>query len=51
MFAIGFVFSFVGITLEVIATTNPVFFAGKFVNGFAIGTFISLSMTYVGEVR
>ena len=49
-FFIGFMFSIVGITLEVVATSSPVFFTGKFVNGFAIGAFISVSFTYVGEV-
>jgi hypothetical protein len=33
-----------------VAMTSPVFFAGKFVNGFAIGGFIATSFTYVGEV-
>lgn len=49
-FAIAFVFSAVGITLEVIATTSALFFVGKFINGFAIGFFIATSFTYVGEV-
>lgn len=49
-FSVAFVFSAVGITLEVVAMTSPVFFAGKFVNGFAIGGFIATSFTYVGEV-
>lgn len=49
-FAIAFIFSAVGITLEVVATTSGVFFAGKFINGFAIGLFIATSFTYVGEV-
>ena len=30
-YAIGLAFSYVGITLEFIATTNAMFFAGKFV--------------------
>jgi SP family general alpha glucoside:H+ symporter-like MFS transporter len=49
-FAIAFIFSTVGITLEVVAQTSGIFFAGKFVNGFAIGGFIATSFTYVGEV-
>lgn len=49
-FAVAFIFSAVGITLEVVATRSPVFFAGKFINGFAIGGFIATSFTYVGEV-
>ena len=40
----------VGITVETIATTNTVFFAGKFINGFAVGAFGTITMTYVGEV-
>jgi SP family general alpha glucoside:H+ symporter-like MFS transporter len=50
MFALTYVFCFVGITLEVVATTNEIFFAGKFIAGFAIGGFITTSMTYIGEV-
>ena len=49
-FAIAFIFSAVGITLEVVAVTSGVFFAGKFINGLAIGIFIATSFTYVGEV-
>ncbi|KAJ2890440.1 MFS hexose transporter [Zalerion maritima] len=49
-YAITYIFVFAGISLEVAATTNGIFFAGKFVAGFAIGSFITLSMTYVGEV-
>jgi MFS family permease len=68
-YALGLVFSYIGITIEFVATTNPMFFAGKFVkyvlflarsgppliksshSGFAIGTFVTLSFTYIGEVR
>jgi len=49
-FAIAFIFSAAGITLEVIAVSSPVFFSGKFINGWAIGMFIATSFTYVGEV-
>lgn len=49
-FAVGLVFTYVGVSLEFIATTNPVFFAGKFLNGFAIGGFVTLSYTYIGEI-
>lgn len=42
--------SFVSITLEVIATTNEMFFGGKFLNGFAVGTLKAVSATYIGEV-
>ncbi|KAF9878323.1 MFS hexose transporter [Colletotrichum karsti] len=47
---ISYIFIFVGITLEVISTTNEIFFAGKFIAGFPIGAFITVSMTYIGEV-
>ncbi|CAG9978431.1 unnamed protein product [Clonostachys byssicola] len=40
----------VGITLETISTTNPVFFAGKLINGFSVGAFVTVSMAYVGEI-
>jgi MFS family permease len=49
-FATSFLFSAIGITLEVVATSSSVFFAGKFINGFAIGGFIATGFTYVGEV-
>lgn len=48
--ATAIIFSIVGITLEVVATTNPMFFAGKFINGFAIGGFVATGFTYIGEV-
>ena len=43
--------SFVAVTLEFIATTNPMFFGGKFLNGFAVGTIQTVAYTYIGEVR
>lgn len=49
-YAIAFVFVFSGITLEIIATTNELFFAGKFVAGFAIGGFGVLTVTYIAEI-
>ncbi|KFZ10467.1 hypothetical protein V502_08115 [Pseudogymnoascus sp. VKM F-4520 (FW-2644)] len=49
-YALGLLFSYVGITLEFVATKSPVFFAGKLVNGFAIGAFATLSFTYIGEI-
>lgn len=48
---IALVLSFAAITLEVVATDNPMFFGGKFLNGFAIGTFQTVSTAYLGEVR
>ncbi|OLN81363.1 Alpha-glucosides permease MPH3-like protein 4 [Colletotrichum chlorophyti] len=47
---VSYLFIFVGITLETISTTNEIFFAGKFVAGFPIGAFTTVSMTYIGEI-
>ncbi|KAL0934641.1 MFS hexose transporter [Colletotrichum truncatum] len=49
-YLLSYVFIFTGITLETISTTNEIFFAGKFIAGFPIGAFITVSMTYIGEV-
>jgi len=42
--------SFASITLEFVSTTKPVFFGGKFLNGFATGTIQAVMTTYIGEV-
>jgi MFS transporter, SP family, general alpha glucoside:H+ symporter len=42
--------SFAAIALEFVATTNPQFFGGKFLNGFTTGIIWSVAMSYVGEV-
>lgn len=42
--------SFAAIALEFVATTNPQFFGGKFLNGFTTGIIWSVAMVYVGEV-
>lgn len=42
--------SYAAITLEFVSTTNPVFFAGKLVNGFAVGTLAATTATYIGEI-
>ncbi|TEA19121.1 Alpha-glucosides permease MPH3 [Colletotrichum sidae] len=47
---LSYIFIFTGITIEMISTTNEIFFAGKFIAGFPIGAFITVSMTYIGEV-
>lgn len=44
------VISFAAITVEFISTTNPEFFGGKFLNGFAVGTLATVCVTYIGEV-
>ncbi|EHK21661.1 uncharacterized protein TRIVIDRAFT_52961 [Trichoderma virens Gv29-8] len=42
--------SFAAITMELLATTDEIFFGGKFLNGFAVGTLQAVAGTYVGEV-
>ncbi|KAK7418467.1 hypothetical protein QQX98_003959 [Neonectria punicea] len=49
-YIIGYIIIFAAITVETVSTTNEVFFAGKFIAGFAVGGFITVSMTYIGEV-
>jgi MFS transporter, SP family, general alpha glucoside:H+ symporter len=49
-FAIAFGISIVSTTIQTLSTNNPMFFAGKFLNGFAIGTLKAISTTYIGEV-
>ncbi|KAH6986603.1 MFS hexose transporter [Ilyonectria destructans] len=48
--AVAYAITFIGVTLEFIATTNSLFFAGKLLNGFAIGGLISVTFTYLGEI-
>lgn len=48
--ALVFLIKFVSITLELIATTNEVFFGGLFLSGVTFGGFGTLSMTYIGEI-
>lgn len=45
------VITYAAITMEFVATTNGVFFGGKFLNGFAVGALASITVTYIGEVR
>jgi len=42
--------SFGSITMEFVSTTNSLFFAGKFVNGLAVGVLAAICPTYVGEI-
>ncbi|PVH98829.1 general substrate transporter [Periconia macrospinosa] len=44
------IISFAAITMEFVATTNELFFGGKFLNGFATGALASVTVTYIGEV-
>ncbi|OJJ44590.1 hypothetical protein ASPZODRAFT_160680 [Penicilliopsis zonata CBS 506.65] len=50
VYLIAFAFMYVGITFEVVATTNSMFFGGKFINGFAVGAFGTVTMTYLAEI-
>lgn len=36
--------------MEFVATTNELFFGGKFLNGFAVGTIQACAGTYIAEV-
>lgn len=49
-FALLLGFKFLSITLELVATTNQVYFGGIFLSGFCAGGFGTLSMTYIGEI-
>jgi SP family general alpha glucoside:H+ symporter-like MFS transporter len=44
------ILSFVAISMEFVATTNELFFGGKFLNGFLTGALASVTVTYIGEV-
>lgn len=43
--------SFIAVGVEFYATTNPVFFTGKLLNGIMIGAIGSVMISYIGEVR
>lgn len=49
-YLISFAFVLAGSVIETLATTNGVFFAGKMLNGIAVGSFGTITMTYIGEV-
>ncbi|KAH8655328.1 general substrate transporter [Xylariales sp. PMI_506] len=42
--------SYAAISMEFVATTNELFFGGKFLNGFATGTIATVCVSYIGEV-
>jgi SP family general alpha glucoside:H+ symporter-like MFS transporter len=42
--------SFGSVTMEVVSTTNELFFAGKLVNGLAVGVLAAVCPTYIGEI-
>jgi MFS family permease len=49
---IGFAYGLIlaGISVEMVATTNEVFFGAKFMIGFAIGIGLAVSFSYLGEI-
>lgn len=47
---IALVISYAAVTLEVVSTTPPEFFGGKFLNGFAVGIIQATTSTYIGEI-
>ncbi|KAF4456657.1 general substrate transporter [Fusarium austroafricanum] len=47
---VALVISLAAIAMEIAATTNEMFFAGKLVNGIAVGTLKAVSTTYIGDV-
>lgn len=44
------VITYVAVTMEFVATTNAMFFGGKFLNGFAVGALASVTVSYIGEI-
>ena len=51
LIACGLVVTYASVTVEVVATTMPVFFAGKTANGIALGIYASVAVTYISEVN
>ncbi|KXL48489.1 hypothetical protein M433DRAFT_75381 [Acidomyces richmondensis BFW] len=49
-YLISFAFVLAGSVVETLATTNGFFFAGKMLNGIAVGSFGTITMTYIGEI-
>ncbi|KAL1864918.1 hypothetical protein VTK73DRAFT_5604 [Phialemonium thermophilum] len=47
---VALIVSFVAVGVEVAATTNPVYFAGKLINGIMIGIIATSMITYIGEI-
>ncbi|KAL4882065.1 general substrate transporter [Aspergillus karnatakaensis] len=50
VFITGILASFAAVALEFVATTEPVFFGGKFINGWTAGVLLAVAVTYIGEV-
>ncbi|KAK9427990.1 general substrate transporter [Lipomyces doorenjongii] len=47
---IALALSYAAISMEFAATTNALFFGGKFLNGFTTGALASVTVTYIGEI-
>ncbi|KAJ3536365.1 hypothetical protein NM208_g6753 [Fusarium decemcellulare] len=47
---VALVVSYAAITMEFVATTNELFFGGKFLNGFATGCIATVCVSYLGEI-
>ncbi|KAK7422708.1 hypothetical protein QQX98_001496 [Neonectria punicea] len=44
------VIAYAAITMEFVATSNELFFGGKFLNGFSVGALASVTVSYIGEI-
>lgn len=44
------VVTYAAVTMEFVATTDGLFFGGKFLNGFVVGALASVTVSYIGEV-
>ena len=51
LIGIGLIITYASVTMEVVATSMPLFFAGKTINGIALGLYAAVAVTYVSEVR
>lgn len=47
---LALIIGFISVAIEFIATTNPVFFVGKLINGFSVGIVATMMVGYVGEI-
>ncbi|KPM45283.1 hypothetical protein AK830_g1277 [Neonectria ditissima] len=50
MLQVALVVSYAAIAIEFVATTNELFFGGKFLNGFATGCIATVCVSYIGEI-
>ncbi|KAK5075322.1 hypothetical protein LTR64_001527 [Lithohypha guttulata] len=50
MLLLGFINILIGTTIQIIATTNAVFFVAKFIGGFSIGIGLTTIFSYLGEI-